>query len=185
MIKPRRKTRNYIDNQKFLDAIVLHKKLVKEALEAGKEKPRISEYIGKCIWLIAENLAMKPRFMNYSFVDEMKSDAIENCILYFDNFDPSITQNPFSYFTQVTYFAFHRRINLEEKKRYVIYKKFQESILDSTDSNLFVDSNDSNLLSPAVYDNINDSIRRFEDKEAKKKEKRKQTKEGLLKFVED
>jgi hypothetical protein len=178
-----KKKTHYVDNEKFFAEIVEYKKKCKIAEKAGKEKPMLSEYIGKCIYLIAENLAHKPRFMNYSFVDEMKSDAIENCLMYFDNFDSDKYRNPFAYFTQIIYYAFHRRINKEEKNRYIMYKKFQESVLDSSVSELMVDNDGNHMIPTTMYDNINDFIGRFEERELIKKEKRKEKKEGLEKFV--
>lgn len=178
-----KKPNHYVDNEKFLAEIVEYKKKCKIAADQGLEKPRLSEYIGKCIYLIAENLSHKPRFMNYSFRDELVSDAIENCFLYFDNFDSDKYSNPFAYFTQIIYFAFHRRINKEEKNRYIIYKKFQESILDSVDSSLVVDADDNHLISATMYDNINDFIGKFELREKAKKEERKKKKQGLENFV--
>lgn len=181
----KKKRNHYVDNQKFLEEIVDYKKKVVEAKEKGLEKPRVSEYMGKCIYLIAENLSHKPRFMNYSFRDELVSDAIENCFLYFDNFNPNISQNPFAYFTQIIYYAFHRRISKEEKNRYIIYKKFQESVLDTSDAALMVDADDQHLISSTMYDNLNEFIKKFEGREAEKKEKRKQVKQGLENFTEE
>ena len=181
----KKKKNHYVDNEKFLAEIKIYKQQCKDALAAGKEKPRISEYIGKCIYLIAENLSHKPRFMNYSFRDELVSDAIENCFLYFDNFDSDKYSNPFAYFTQIIYYAFHRRIAKEEKNRYIIYKKFQESVLDTSDASLMVDADDNHVVSSTMYDNLNEFIKKFETREAEKKEKRKEKKEGLEKFVEN
>ena len=178
-----KKPNHYVDNQKMLGEIIEYKKRVAEAKEKGLEKPRVSEYVGKCIYLIAENLSRKPRFINYSFREEMISDAIENCFLYFDNFDENKSQNPFAYFTQIIYYAFHRRISKEEKNRYIIYKKFQESVLHTSDASLMIDADDNHLLSATMYDNINDFIGKFEKREAEKKEKRKQVKQGLENFV--
>jgi len=179
----KKKRNHYVDNQRFLEEIIEYKKQVVEAREQGLDKPRVSEYIGKCIYLIAENLSHKPRFMNYSFRDELVSDAIENCFLYFDNFNPTISQNPFAYFTQIIYYAFHRRISKEEKNRYIIYKKFQESVLDTSDAALMIDHDDNHLISSTMYDNLNEFIKKFEGREAEKKEKRKASKEGLEKFI--
>jgi hypothetical protein len=181
----KKKKNHYVDNERFLAEIVEYKKKIAEAKEQGLDKPRVSEYIGKCIYLIAENLSHKPRFMNYSFRDELVSDAIENCFLYFDNFNPTISQNPFAYFTQIIYYAFHRRISKEEKNRYIIYKKFQESVLDTSDAALMIDSDDNHLISSTMYDNLNEFIKKFEGREAEKKEKRKAAKEGLDKFYEE
>ena len=191
IIMAKKKT-HYVDNERFYNEIVEYKKQCKIAIAEGKDKPILSEYIGKCIFLIAENLAHKPRFMNYSFVDEMKSDAIENCLMYFDNFDSDKYSNPFAYFTQIIYYAFHRRINKEEKNRYIMYKKFQENVLYaqqeydgvSVDSHsLLVDHADHPVMTTQIYDNINEFIGRFEERELVKKEKRKEKKEGLEKFV--
>lgn len=181
----KKKKNHYVDNARFLAEIVEYKKKVAHAKEHGLEKPRVSEYIGSCILMIAERLSTKPRFMNYSFRDELVSDALENCFLYFDNFNPEISQNPFAYFTQIIYYAFHRRISKEEKNRYIIYKKFQESVLDTSDASLMVDGDDNHLVSAAMYDNLNEFIKKFETREAEKKEKRKQAKEGLDKFYEE
>ena len=57
----KKKKNHYVDNQKFLAEIMIYKQKCKDALEQGKEKPRVSEYIGKCIYLIAENLSHKDR----------------------------------------------------------------------------------------------------------------------------
>jgi hypothetical protein len=176
---------HYVDNKKFFEAIVEYRKKLQEARDAGLEDPRIPNYIGECIWKIAEKLSTKPCFMNYSYRDEMISDGVENCILYFKDYDPVKGQNPFAYFTQVIYYAFLRRISKEEKNRYTIYKNFQETIIHSHDVTQLVDGDDNHLLPTSMYDNINDFMSRFEKKEEAKKAKRKQMKEGLLKFYEE
>jgi DNA-directed RNA polymerase specialized sigma24 family protein len=124
---------------------------------------------------------MLSKFSGYSFREEIVSDGIENSIQYFQNFDPAKSSNPFAYFTQIMYYAAYRRITKEEKIRYTLYKRFQESMLDNAE--LFVDSDDTSLVSASMYDNLNDFIERFEAKDAKKREKRKQyKKEGLQQF---
>lgn len=181
----KKSSNHYVDNEKFLEEIIKYKALVAQAREFNTEKPRASDYIGKCIYLIAVGLSHKPRFINYSFKDEMISDAIENCFLYFDNFNPEISQNPFAYFTQIVYYAFHRRINKEEKSRYIMYKKFQEGVLETGDAGLLYDNDGNHVVSTHMYDNINDFIESFERREREKKLKRKQAKEGLQLFVEE
>ncbi len=113
---------HYIDNKKFFEEIVSWKKQVKVAEEAGDLVPQITEYIGECFILIAERLSTRPNFINYSFRDEMVGDAIENCLIAAKNFDPEKSSNPFSYFTQITYFAFLRRITREKKQDTIKYK---------------------------------------------------------------
>jgi hypothetical protein len=174
---------NYVDNEKFYNAIVAHRNKVVESDVNKTEYPRIPDYIGECIWKIAENLSMSPSFIGYSFREEMVSDGVENCILYFYDFDPTVGTKPFSYFTTVIYYAFLRRIYKEEKHRYTNYKLFQESV--GLEGHLLVDSDDKQLMPGTLYDNINDFMGEFERKESEKKAKRKATKEGLSKFYED
>jgi hypothetical protein len=80
---------------------------------------------------IAEHLSRKPNFINYPYRDEMISDGIENCLLYAYNFDPRKSKNPFSYFTQIIYYAFLRRIQKEKKQAYIKLKKIEMSDVDS------------------------------------------------------
>jgi hypothetical protein len=52
----------------------------------------------------------------------MIGDGIENCLQYCENFDPKKSNNPFSYFTQIIYYAFLRKIQKEKKQNLIKYK---------------------------------------------------------------
>jgi hypothetical protein len=176
---------HYVDNKKFFQEILIYREKLSQARQNSLEDVRIPNYIGECIMKIAVKLSTKPCFMNYSFREEMISDGIENCILYFKDYDPEKGSNPFAYFTQIIYYAFLRRISKEEKNRYIIYNSFRENIVDAYDSNLLTDSEGNHLLKPKMYDNMNDFMTKFEYKEQVKKEKHKLEKQGLIKFYEE
>ena len=111
---------HYIDNKVFLQEITKYRNLVqahKAKEDDGTLKPRVPNYLGECFVKIANHLAYKSNFINYTYRDEMILDAIENCITYIDNFDPAKSSNPFAYFTQITYYAFIRRIQREKKQQ--------------------------------------------------------------------
>lgn len=117
----KRQRNNFIDNKEFYTAIVEYRKKVDAAKEKGLTKkdegwPRIPRYIGKCFLDIAEHLSMRPNFSNYMYRQDMVSDAVENCVIYAHNFDPEKSKNPFSYFTQVCWYAFIRRIGKEKRQ---------------------------------------------------------------------
>jgi DNA-directed RNA polymerase specialized sigma subunit len=122
MKKQKRKTEHYLDNKKFFEEMQKWKKTVLEAEQSGEDKPPVTEYIGIAFLQIAENLAKKPNFVNYQFKEDMISDGVENCLMYASNFDPEKSSNPFSYFTQIIYYAFLRRIQKEKKQNYIKYK---------------------------------------------------------------
>ena len=117
---------HYVDNKEFLEALREYKVKCNLATEAGLPKPRLNNYIGECILLIATRVSYRPNFINYSYRDEMISDGIENCIQYISSFDPEKSDNPFAYFTQVIFFAFIRRIGKEKRQSYIRSKLIQD-----------------------------------------------------------
>lgn len=175
---------HYVDNKKLLAAIIEYRAKIQEAEKLGQEKPRVPNYIGKCMLLIAQRLSYKPNFINYSYREEMISDGIENCISYIDNFDPTKSDNPFAYFTQIIYFAFLRRIQKEKKQLYVKHKILENSLLMNT---LIEQGEDGVDVVPTYVDmeneNMNDFIEAFEENLDKKRKKRKQ--QGIEKFMEN
>ena len=157
--------RNYVNNPDLLEALIQYQKDCKEAEDSGDEKPRVPEYIGKCIYQIATRLATKPNFSGYTYKDDMISDGIENCLQYMHNFDPEKSQNPFAYFTQIIWYAFLRRIQKEKKQMYIRFKSSQSMIA----MNGTYDSNEVQLNLNTSADYIDKFIEDFEDKIGGKK----------------
>lgn len=116
---------HYVDNEEFLAAMIAWKKQVADAEAAGEPKPGVTEYIGECFLKIATHLSYRPNFIAYTYREEMISDGIENCLMYAANFDPEKSSNPFSYFTQIIYYAFLRRIQKEKKQAFIKYRAFE------------------------------------------------------------
>ena len=177
-------TEHYIDNKTFYDAIRQYKDSINQAKSEGKPKPVIPNYIGKCILLIANRLATKPNFINYSYKDEMISDGVENCIMYIDNFDPDKSTNPFAYFTQIIYFAFLRRIQKEKKHLYIKHQMFRQYAM--TDELFeFQDDDDMSVSSGNIMDSdkMDDFIKAFESNLEKKRKPAQKT--GIELFSEE
>lgn len=171
---------HYVDNAKFYQACVEYKKLYNTAKDEGKPLPKIPDYIGECLMKIATKLSYSRNFVKYSYREEMIGDGIENCILYFHNFNPEKYNNPFSYFTQIIYFAFLRRIHKEKKQLYVKYKammnKSDEGLADINDFDVgeeFGVTLDENLSS---NDYINDFVNAYESKHKERKDLRTKNK---------
>jgi|TARA_Y100001951_G_C11181609_1_gene206260 preprotein translocase subunit YajC len=116
---------HYVDNAKFLEAMIEYKKEYTIAINNDKDLPIISEYLGSVFLKIAQRLSFRPNFINYTFKNDMISDGIENCLHYIHNFNPEKSNNPFAYFTQIIYYAFIRRIQKEKKQLYIKYKTMQ------------------------------------------------------------
>ena len=130
MAQTKKKPEHYVDNKKFLQAMILYRKSVNKAKRNKLEKPPVTDYIGECFLKIANHLSYRPNFINYTFRDDMISDGIENCLQYLDNFNPTKSNNPFAYFTQIIYFAFIRRIQKEKKQVTIKQKLITEANYD-------------------------------------------------------
>ena len=125
--KDPKKAVHYVSNKDFTIAVAEYVVLLKASKENETEKPRMSEYIGECIYQISTRLSTRPNFINYTYRDEMICDAIENCIQYIGNFNTEKSNNAFAYVTQICYYAFLRRIQKEKKQVYIKQKSTMES----------------------------------------------------------
>ena len=126
---------HYVDNKKFLQAMVDWRLKVQKAENKKRKKPVVTNYIGECFLKIANHLSYRPNFINYTYRDDMISDGIENCLQYMNNFNSEKSSNPFAYFTQIIYYAFIRRIQKEKKQQDVKAK-----LISNTGVELMMDS---------------------------------------------
>ena len=156
---PRAKAEHYVNNKEFLEALIEYREKVAIAAAKDLPKPRISNYIGSCFLKIATHLSYKSNFVNYMYREDMISDGIENCVQYIHNFDPEKSKNPFAYFTQISYFAFLRRIQREKRqldiKTKIVEKTGFESLMTS-DTNLTNEyRNDYNAIKENIITKLN------------------------------
>ena len=162
---------HYVDNAKFLEAMIEFKRDYNEAVKKNKELPPVSEYLGSVFLKIAQRLSVRPNFINYTFKNDMISDGIENCLHYIHNFNPEKSNNPFAYFTQIIYYAFIRRIQKEKKQLYIKYKTMQnveqKSDFDG-DANVSIDDYRNSDFKTMVDDFV-DNFEKSKKKKAIKK----------------
>ena len=185
--KQKPKKIHYVDNQKFLEEMIVYKGKCKDAKSRGEPAPQISEYVGECFMKIANRLSFRPNFINYAFREDMISDGIENCVQYIRNFDPEKSKNPFAYFTQIIFFAFIRRIQKEKKQLYIKYKTMESS--PSLSENVELSANDSDkgynqeTMTADQKVNMYDFIKNFEDAKKAKSTKKEPVKTKLEMYM--
>lgn len=80
----------YVKNADFLKEIV-----------KSKEKGKLTRTAAKMIILICSNLIKKMHYVNEEDGKDCLEFAIMDCLLYWDRFDPTKSNNPFAYFTSV------------------------------------------------------------------------------------
>ena len=184
--KQKPKKIHYVDNQKFLEEMIVYKGKCKDAKSREEPEPQISEYIGECFMKIAQRLSFRPNFINYAFKDDMISDGIENCIQYIKNFNPEKSSNPFAYFTQIIYYAFIRRIQKEKKQLYIKYKTMESAPSLSENVEVSVNDNDKGYnqetMNADQKANMYDFIKNFEDAKKAKSVAKKPVKTTNLEY---
>lgn len=130
-MKPKEKP-HYVNNREFSEAVVAYCTSVQEAKDNGDSTPIVTDYIASCFLKIAEGLSHKANFVRYTYREEMVMDAVENCLKAIENYDieaatRSGKPNAFAYFTQISWYAFLRRIQKEKKQQDVKMKFIAEA----------------------------------------------------------
>lgn len=153
--------KHYVNNKHLYEQLVAYLALCKEAEKSGDEKPKVPEYIGECIFEIAERRARKWNFTGYAFKEDMISEAALTCLKYMHNFDPEKTQNPFAYFSQIVFNAFKMKIKKEKKALYIKYKASQ-AFTSYVDNQNFGEIDLYEPIADAQY--IDDFVMEYEEK---------------------
>jgi hypothetical protein len=83
----------------------------------ASEEGRIDDRLGKMFLLLVERISRKPNWRGYSFVSEMRSNALIQLCANGLSFDESKSDNPFAYYTTVIQNAFIRTLNVEKRDR--------------------------------------------------------------------
>ena len=181
----KRQGEHYVDNAEFTQAVADYVEEYKKAEAKGEQIPQMSNYIGECILKIATHLSRKANFVNYTFKEEMISDAVENCCNYITNFDIEKSKNAFAYITQICYYAFIRRITREKKQQKIKFKLIEEAGIPGL-YDLFADKDSLHEKDPnkEIVDNIPLSKHDLEGLAEESKQKRKKKKKtGLEKLM--
>jgi hypothetical protein len=170
--------RHYIDNEKFCKSMTEWKKKVNKAEAVGEKRPPVTNYIAESFLKIAEHLSHRPNFINYPFREDMIGDGVENCLLYAHNFDPAKSSNPFSYFTQIIYYAFLRRIEKEKKQAFIKYKCLQMADMDGKFTNWLKKNTDGSYSEfiQKTFSLTESDLEKMEPKEKKKRKRRRKKK---------
>ena len=177
----RKKSIHYVNNSDFSTAVVEYVEKVDNARKNKNNIPKVPDYIAQCFLKIAEGLSHKANFIRYTYREEMVMDAVENCLKAIGNYNLEAATrtgkpNAFAYFTQITWYAFLRRITKEKKQQEIKLKYLTKSGIDS-----FIDTGSEATASDTAthfVDTLRDRIQRVrssdeEMKEIVKKERKK------------
>ena len=182
----KRKSIHYVNNADFSQAVVDYVTIADEAKASGNNIPNVPDYIAQCFLRIAEGLSHKSNFIRYTYREEMVMDAVENCLKAIGNYDLQAATrtgkpNAFAYFTQISWYAFLRRIAKEKKQQDIKIKYLTRSGVEN-----FMDVGDdqtANYVAGAFVETLRDRIEKvrgadtqFKEYVIEEKKKKKRTK---------
>ena len=181
MARTKRQSIHYVNNADFSSAVVEYVTEVRKAKAKNEQLPIVTDYIASCFLKIAEGLSHKSNFIRYTYREEMVMDAVENCLKAIENYNLETATrtgkpNAFAYFTQITWYAFLRRIAKEKKQQDIKLKYLTSSGLET-----FVEVEGDTLANTVAQQFVDflkdriDKVKATDDavKEFVKKEKRK------------
>lgn len=136
---------HYVNNRDFSEAVEEYVKERRRSESMNEPVSKVTDYIAHCFLNIANGLAHKSNFSRYTYKEEMIMDAVENCLKAIGNYKISTETrtgkpNAFSYFTQISWYAFLRRIakengQVELKNKYLQSAQLTDMVINNTDIN--------------------------------------------------
>ena len=173
MARTKRASIHYVNNKEFSQAVVDYVRTLNEAQDKEEKLPIVPNYIASCFLKIAEGLSHKSNFIRYTYREEMVMDAVENCLRAIENYNVEAatrTGNPnaFAYFTQISWYAFLRRIAKEKKQQDVKLKYLSQSGLEEYIATNQEDKQSIQVVR-AFVDQLKDRIDRVKEKDTEVK----------------
>ena len=187
MARTQRKSIHYVNNADFSQAVVDYVTEVRQAKQSNAVLPIVPDYIAQCFLRIAEGLSHKSNFIRYTYREEMVMDAVENCLKAIENYNLEAATrtgkpNAFAYFTQITWYAFLRRIAKEKKQQDIKLKYLTKSGIENFIDNELGDDMSQQVVG-AFVDTLRDRIEKvkhtdsiIKEEVVKEKKKRKSVK---------
>ena len=199
MVKMKRASIHYVNNKEFSQAVVDYCLTIEEAKANKTQLPIVPDYIASCFLRISEGLSHKSNFIRYTYREEMVMDAVENCLRAIENYNIEAATrtglpNAFAYFTQISWYAFLRRIAKEKKQQEIKLKYLSQSGLEDYVVSGNLDAGSQQAVQ-AFIDTLKDRIDKVKEKDtefkvyAKEEKKRKKYQisvdSDLMEFFED
>ena len=174
MARTKRAAIHYVNNAEFSQAVVDYVTVLQEAKKEEQQLAVVPHYIASCFLRIAEGLSHKSNFIRYTYREEMVMDAVENCLKAIENYDISAATrtgkpNAFAYFTQITWYAFLRRIAKEKKQQDIKLKYLTKSGIENFIDNELGDEMSQQVVG-AFVDTLRDRIEKVRHADAEVKE---------------
>ena len=120
-------SKNYVNNEEFTNELA---EWIEECkgmgclMCQGKPRPtgsghlkKMPDKMGLALMKIVENFGHRRNYSGYTYLDDMRSEALLTCMKYIHNFDRTKSDNAFSYVTAIIDNAFKNFLKREKNQR--------------------------------------------------------------------
>jgi DNA-directed RNA polymerase specialized sigma subunit len=115
---------------------------VSDWVRGGTDKP-IPNQIGIYLMLLVNRYGTNKNYSGYSYLEEMKSEALLTCIKYMHNFNPEKSNNAFAYFSMIIDNAFKMYLKKEKTQHKIKYDQLDKVMHERNYQNIDLYQEDS------------------------------------------
>lgn len=124
MAGKRRRSTNYLNNASLLEQIALSKEqweTKKRGINDPDSLPSAAECMTaelvKMLVMLVDRYSQKANWRGYTYIEDMKSEAVVSLLNGALKFKPEVSQNPFGYLTQIVTHSFLTTLDKEKRVR--------------------------------------------------------------------
>lgn len=111
---------NYLNNANLMEQIRLSKAKLAEAQKKDETVTPAScmtNELVKMLMMLVDRYSKKANWRGYTYIEDMRSEALVSLMNGALKFDPEVGQNPFGYYTQIVHHSFLTTLDKEKKVR--------------------------------------------------------------------
>jgi DNA-directed RNA polymerase specialized sigma24 family protein len=115
-IKPYKRDKNPDTPSVTAKYYITNGKMLPEVIKS-KEQGKISDELARMLMMLTRKYAQRPCFSNYTYKEDMISEALANLCQNALKFKPEKSSNPFAFYTSCINNSFLQFLNVEKKHR--------------------------------------------------------------------
>lgn len=126
----KKRTTNYLSNENLIREIMESKAVQKKYPKRTPARCLTKELVNM-LMLLVNKYSQKHNWRGYSYIDDMKSEALVSLCQSALKFDPEKSQNPFGYYTQIITRCFLTYLDKEKNQRMI-----RDELIEASGSDL-------------------------------------------------
>lgn len=133
--KSKKRPSHYAPNDRLMEEIAASKKLLDEKTAANPDETItpaecLTPDLVQMLMMIVYNYSQKNNWRNYTYIDDMRGDAILSLCQNALKFNPEKSRNPFGYYTQIVTHSFLTFLEKEKKMRRIRDDILEQNMLN-------------------------------------------------------